>query len=171
MVTVKEAINPHRIIYGKTRVGGTIVYAETTSNNDFLHLVIVVAGHEVNNITKIFFNEDEVPLTQDGSDSNGVARLFPSSGNEYEGKARIKKHLGSDAQVADADLVSEITQWTTNHRIRGKAYVYVRLNFDNDVYPMVFQILHVKYKVKKYLIQELLLQLFHLTQLYVLEII
>jgi hypothetical protein len=134
-VTTKGAINPHRIIYGKTRVGGTIVYAETTSNNDFLHLVIAVAGHEVNSFTKIFFNEDEVPLTQDGSDSNGIARLFPSSGNEYEGKARIKKHLGADAQVADADLVSEITQWTTNHRLRGVAYVYVRLNFDSDVYP------------------------------------
>ena len=77
-VTTKGAINPHRIIYGKTRVGGTIVYAETTSNNDFLHLVIAVAGHEVNSFTKIFFNEDEVPLTQDGSDSNGIARLFPS---------------------------------------------------------------------------------------------
>ena len=134
-VTTKGAINPHRIIYGKTRVGGTIVYAETSNNNDFLHLVIAVAGHEVNAFTKIFFNEDEVPLTQDGSDSDGIARLFPSSGNEYEGKARIKKHLGADAQVADADLVSEITQWTTNHRLRGVAYVYVRLNFDSDVYP------------------------------------
>lgn len=134
-VTSKGAINSHRIIYGKTRVGGTIVYAETTSNNDFLHLVIAVAGHEVNSFTKVFFNEDEVPLTQDGSDSDGIARLFPSSGNEYEGKARIKKHLGTDAQVADADLVSEITQWTSNHRLRGIAYVYVRLNFDSDVYP------------------------------------
>ena len=134
-VTQKGAINSHRIIYGKTRVGGTIVYAETTSNNDFLHLVIAVAGHEVNSFTKVFFNEDEVPLTQDGSDSNGIARLFPSSGNEYEGKARIKKHLGIDAQLADADLVSEITQWTTNHRLRGIAYVYVRLSFDSDVYP------------------------------------
>jgi hypothetical protein len=135
-VTQKSAINPHRIIYGKTRVGGTIVYAETTSStNEFLHMIIAVAGHEVNSFTKVFFNEDEVPLTQDGSDSNGVARLFPSSGNEYEGKARIKKHLGTDSQVADADLVSDITQWTTNHRLRGIAYVYVRLSFDSDVYP------------------------------------
>ena len=134
-VTSKGAINPHRIIYGKTRVGGTIVYAETSNNNDFLHMVIAFAGHEVNSFTKIFFNEDEVPLTQDGSDSNGIARLFPSSGNEYEGKARIKKHLGADAQVADADLVSDVTQWTTDHRLRGIAYLYVRLDFDSDVYP------------------------------------
>ena len=47
-VTQKSAINPHRIIYGKTRVGGTIVYAETTSStNEFLHMIIAVAGHEV----------------------------------------------------------------------------------------------------------------------------
>ena len=37
--------------------------------------------------------------------------------------------------MADADLVSEITQWTSNHRLRGIAYVYVRLSFDSDVYP------------------------------------
>ena len=135
MVSVKEATKPYRIIYGKTRVGGNIVFAETTNNNDFIHLIYVVAGHEVNNITKIFFDDAEVPLTQDGSDSNGVARLFPSSGNTFEGKVRIKKHLGSSTQAADADLVSDISQWTTNHRIRGKAYIYVRLDFDNDVFP------------------------------------
>ena len=40
-VTSKSAIAPHRIIYGKTRVGGTIVYAETTSStNEFLHMKI-----------------------------------------------------------------------------------------------------------------------------------
>ena len=135
MVTAKSGVAPQRVIYGKTRVGGTMVYAESTgSTNEFLHIIITVAGHEINNITKVFFNEDEVPLTQDGSDSNGIARFFPSSGNQYEGKARIKKHFGIDAQLADADLVSEISQWTTNHRLRGISYLYVRLNFDKDVY-------------------------------------
>lgn len=136
MVTAKSGVAPQRVIYGKVRVGGTIVYAESTgSTNEFLHMIITVAGHEINNITKVFFNEDEVALTQDGTDSNGIARFFPSSGNKYEGKARIKKHLGLDAQLADADLVSEVTQWTTNHRLRGISYLYARINFDSDVYP------------------------------------
>ena len=53
-VTSKSAIASHRIIYGKTRVGGTIVYAESTgSTNDFLHMVIAITGHEINNVTKI----------------------------------------------------------------------------------------------------------------------
>ena len=136
MVTAKSGLAPHRVIYGKTRVGGVMVYAEATgSTNDFLHIIFTIAGHEINDITKLFLNENEVPLTQDGADSDGIARLFPSSGNQYEGKLRFKKHLGTDAQVADADLVSEITQWTSNHRLRGIAYGYIRLNFDSDVYP------------------------------------
>jgi len=136
MVTAKSGIAPHRVIYGKTRVGGVMVYAESTgSTNEFLHIVIAIAGHEINNITKIFFNENEVPTTSSGNDSNGIARLVPSSGNQFEGKARFKVHTGADSQVADADLVSEITQWTTNHRLRGIAYLYARINFDSDVYP------------------------------------
>jgi len=135
-VTSKSAIAAHRIIYGKTRVGGTIVYAESTgSTNDFLHMVIAITGHEINNVTKIFLNENEVPTTSSGNDSNGISRLVPTSGNQYEGKLRFKVHTGTDAQAADADLVSEISQWTTNHRLRGISYVYVRLNFDSDVYP------------------------------------
>ena len=33
LVSVKEATQPYRIIYGQTRVGGNIVFAETTDNN------------------------------------------------------------------------------------------------------------------------------------------
>ena len=32
-------------------------------------------------------------------------------------------------------MVSDITQWTTDHRLRGIAYLYVRLSFDSDIYP------------------------------------
>ena len=47
----------------------------------------------------------------------------------------IKKHLGNVDQLADANLVSDVPQWTTAHRIQGKAYIYAKLNFDSDVYP------------------------------------
>lgn len=133
--TVKEPTQAHRIVYGTTRVGGNVVYAETTDNNQFLHLVIAFTGHTITNFSKVFFGEDEVALVTDGTDANGLARFIPASGSEYVGKARIKKHLGQTNQLADADLVSEITQWTTNHRLRGRSYLYVRLNFDSDIYP------------------------------------
>ena len=48
---------------------------------------------------------------------------------------RIKQHLGSDDQVADADLVSEVAGWTENHRLQGIAYLYIKLKYDRDVFP------------------------------------
>lgn len=40
---------------------------------------------------------------------------------------RIKKFLGTDSQTASSDLASEISDWTTDHRLRGIAYIYVRI--------------------------------------------
>lgn len=48
---------------------------------------------------------------------------------------RIKKHLGVTNAVADADLVAEVPEWTNDHRLRGIAYIYVRLTWDTDVWP------------------------------------
>ena len=134
-VTSKSPIQPYRIIYGETRVGGTIAFAETTSDNDFLHLVIILAGHEIDDISEVYFNDHEVQLETSSNDSNGIPIFTPTSSDKYNGKAVIKKHFGDDNQLADAELVSAVTQWTTNHRLQGKAYVYVKLSFDSDVYP------------------------------------
>ena len=68
--------------------------------------------------------------------SSGEVR-FPS---RYSGKVRIKTYLGSDAQTADADLISETSgladgQWTSNHRLQGVAYIYVRFKYNADAFP------------------------------------
>ena len=163
-VTTKSPTASYRIVYGETRVGGTIVYAETTSDtNEFLHMVIVVAGHEIDDIPTIYLGEDVISLETNSNDSNGIPIFTPTSSDEYNGKLQIKKHFGDDSQLADANLVADVTQWTTNHKISGKAYVYVRLQFDSDVYPNGVPNFHVLLKVKSYLTQEqLALQLLHL---------
>ena len=117
---------PAAVIYGETRVGGVIFYRETTESNKVLHLLIALAGHEVNAIRTIYAN-DEV-LTIDGS-GNVTA---PS---QYSGKLKIYKHLGADTQAADANLISESSKWTSDHRARGIAYIYARLEYDADVFP------------------------------------
>ena len=64
---------------------------------------------------------------------------------------RIKQHLGSDNQVADADLVSEVSQWTTAHRLQGIAYLYVRLKYDADSFPSGIPNISAEIKGKKIL--------------------
>ena len=64
---------------------------------------------------------------------------------------RIKQHLGSDTQVADADLVSEVSQWTSAHRLQGIAYLYVRLKYDADSFPSGIPNISAEIKGKKIL--------------------
>ena len=117
----------HQIIYGKVRVGGAIVYDEATgTNNKYFHRIIAVAGHEIESFDEIYIN-DEV-ITLDGSGN-------VTSPSRYDGKVRINTHLGSPDQAADSDLVAESNLWTAQHRLRGIAYIYVRLAFDADAFP------------------------------------
>ena len=135
-VTAKAPTAPYRVIYGSSRVGGTIVYAETTSStNEFLHMVVVLSGHEVDEITTLFLGDESVALETNSNDSNGIPIFTPTSNDQYNGKLRVKKHLGNVDQVADANLVADVTQWTTNHKISGKSYLYLKFTFDKDVYP------------------------------------
>ena len=58
-----------------------------------------------------------------------------TSPSRYDGNVRINKHLGATDQAADSDLVSEVGEWTNDHRLRGIAYLYVRLRYDADAFP------------------------------------
>lgn len=48
---------------------------------------------------------------------------------------RVKRHLGTLDQAADADMVAEVPGWTWDHRLQGVTYIYVRLEFDSDIFP------------------------------------
>jgi len=117
----------HQIIYGKVRVGGARIYDEATgSTNEYLHRIIAFAGHEIQSFDEIYINDELATL--DGSGN-------VTSPSKYNGKVRIKLHLGSPDQTADSSLVSESAHWTSEHRLRGIAYMYIRLQFDADVFP------------------------------------
>jgi hypothetical protein len=124
---IRSPAAPREIVYGTVRKSGTLVFAHTTgTNNEFLHLIVALAGHEVNAIGDIYLNDEIVSL-----DGGGVATSAP-----YTGLVRVTKYLGTATQTADANLISEApTVWTTDHRLRGTAYVYVRLKFNQDAFP------------------------------------
>ena len=125
---VKQPIMTRKPTYGEMRRSGGILYIGMSSNNDFLHLVVEVAPHEIDSIGEIWLNDYSIPV--DHLDGSGVVNT-----GRYDGLVRIKKHLGTDAQTADSDLVSEVSEWTTNHRLRGIAYIYIRLEWDEDKFP------------------------------------
>lgn len=135
-VTQRGTAIDHQVVYGKARVAGTIVFDKTTgTNNKYLHRVIAFTGHEIESFDKLYINGLEVEtLAGDGNVTSIIDENGSSSGR-YNGYIRIKKHFGADSQTADADLVSEVAEWTTNHRLRGISYLYVRMMFKQEVYP------------------------------------
>lgn len=129
--TVRSPISARTIIYGQCKVGGTLVYLSTTgTKNEYLHLVIAFAGHEVEKIGAIYFN-DELALAETDPGSAATGR--------FAGYADIFKKLGSDTQTVQTDLETATAgltngKWTSNHRLRGIAYVYVRLIWSEQVW-------------------------------------
>ena len=127
LVSGTSPIADHQIIYGRTKVGGVIVFKEATDNNKFLHVVTALAGHECEEIETVYFNDEALTLDGDGE---------VTAPSKYVGKARINKHLGSTTQTADDDLVAESNgKWTQDHRLQGICYIYTRLEFDADAFP------------------------------------
>ena len=132
----------HTIIYGKTKVGGVVVYNESTgTNNKFLHRIITVAGHEVESFERIYIDDAYIDFSNLGTSGNVASVVDPdgTTSDRYNNKLRIQVAYGTPTQVANADLVTASTAsdglWTASHKLSGIAYIYVRLAFDADVYP------------------------------------
>lgn len=114
-------------VYGECRVSGAVAFIGSTDDDKYLHIVTILAGHEIQEIGEIIINDQSIPpdhINGSGMVTTGV----------YADKIRIRKHLGTASQVADSLLVSEVSGWTTDHRLRGIAYMYCRLEYDRDVF-------------------------------------
>lgn len=125
LINTREADAPHDYVYGTVRKGGVITYVEATGqNNKFLHIILTLAGHEVEAIDDVYI-DDEV-VTIDGSG-------FVTS-QSYNSKIRIVKYTGSQT-TAPALLLAESNQITNDFVGRGISYLYIRLEYDTDVFP------------------------------------
>lgn len=125
---IRQPITSHQIVYGVRRVSGPIVFVSSTESNLYIHMIVVLASHEVESIDEVWLND--YSIANDDLDANGLV-----TAGRYANYVRIKKHLGQSSQGADSSLVAEVPEWTTNHKIQGRAYVYVRLQYNQDLFP------------------------------------
>lgn len=129
LVNAKDATAPADFVYGEVRKGGVVTYYESTGEaNKYLHQIIVLAAHEVNSIGDIYIHDTVVTL--DGSG------FVTSDG--WDSKIRIQKFDGSQT-TAPADLLSESEltgddALTSNFIGNGLAYLYVRYEYDQNVF-------------------------------------
>lgn len=125
LINTREADAPHDYVYGTVRKGGVITYVEATgANNKFLHIILTLAGHEVEAIDDVYIDDQVATI-------NGSGFVTSQSWNS---KIRIVKYTGSQT-TAPALLLSESAQITSNFVGNGIAYLYIRLEYDTDVFP------------------------------------
>lgn len=118
-ITTRDAATSRKIVYGRARIGGNIVYLESTgTDNKYLWLVIAVAGHEIDAYEEVWFNDVKI---WDGGNFIGGWGNYVSIGF----------HKG-DQTTADSGLNAASTKWTSDHKLLDTAYMVVKLTYDID---------------------------------------
>ena len=157
--TIKGAANPRQLVYGETVVGGTLVYVKTSgTDNNSLHMIIALAGHEINAISEVRLNGEALTTTTSTISSTTVHTVtnsdFTNTDNDNSfGSGRLvrfTKHLGASDQAYDQYASAQIgSAWTSAHRLRGIAYIYIQFIYDNEKFGGGIPAISAKVQGKK----------------------
>lgn len=122
-ITARQPNATRKLVYGETRIGGTIAHLESTNDDRYLHIVIVMAAHEVDAISEIYFDDTSLVV------SNNVV-----TSGRYDGLANIYTVTKGSLANIPASLISD-TSWTSDHVLTDQAYIYLRMEYNADAFP------------------------------------
>jgi len=141
----RAATAPRQIVYGECRVGGTIAHMETAgTDNHMLHMIVVLAGHEIQSVEKVRLNDVDLTSTTSTINSKEVHTVTNSDFTNTDNPnafpsgrlIRFSVNLGADDQVADNFAVQSLSGTTqgikNTDRFRGCAYVYMQMVYDQE---------------------------------------
>ena len=125
LVTGRKPAEDARVVYGKTRVGGNIVFMQLKKGNKELYMVATLAGHQIDSVTKIYMNDKVVKTNPNFNQQYNV------SYNGKSGYLSVEVSNGSDEGTI-FNLLSGTNAATK--RFKGLACVAVRLTYNQDVF-------------------------------------
>lgn len=137
-VNIREPAAEQEYVYGRIRKGGNIVYINSTA--PYLHMVIALAGHEVESIEGVYINDELVTIDENGFVTNITWCRYQNDGGEpLDGDGarqlwpaiRIVKYTGSQTSV---DPLLEELGVGSNFIGRGIPYLYVRMHYDPQTF-------------------------------------
>ena len=66
-IMIRSGIAPRGIVYGRGKVSGPLNFGGSSGSMDeFLHIVVPLAGHECDAIETVYFNDDALTIDSDG---------------------------------------------------------------------------------------------------------
>lgn len=138
---IRNAIANRQIAYGKTSVGGNVVYIQQSGpNNEYLDLVFVMTTHEINSVQGMVL--DNWLLAFDGTGLNGGGVCTGESdvrtgaySTRFSGLISAQFHLGVPGEGADTILMSNSGgAWPSTATLSGCSYVYVRMTWNQNAF-------------------------------------
>jgi len=123
----RQSIVPREVVYGEIRRSGGLAFIGQSSDNKYLHYIILLAAHEIGGVDEIIIDQESYHVDDLSSDI--------VQGGQYDGLIKVQFRYGTDDQTALPDMVSDLAEWTTDHRLQGIAYAYVKLEYNQDKFP------------------------------------
>lgn len=123
---IRQSISNARIIYGKRRAGGVIVFfhPRKVGKESYRYFVVAVAGHRCKGVIRFFLNDEAVTVDGSGKVTSGP----------YANAAWLWFERGEENAAASATFVSECApKWTAAHRGRGVAKIYAKFQMTTAV--------------------------------------
>lgn len=117
------------VIYGYRRVGGTLIFVETSgTNNAFLYACYAICEGEIAGIKKIFVDDNTLEAPANGAAMYPTETVF-EVGGRYSGRIKIQFFMGTEGQ-AQSSLLNELSSWAGKKRtMPGVAYAAMRFEW------------------------------------------
>lgn len=146
LINSKDALGAAEFVYGEVRKGGNITFVKSEgTDNQYLHQILVLAAHEVDNIGEIYLNDEVASFDVDGIT---VTTTATGQDNEvdWDGKVQIRKFDGSQT-TADSSLAT----LTGDSNFIGKniAFLHIRYEYDKNVFADGLPLVTAKVRGKK----------------------
>lgn len=135
-VAIRQASAPRNVVYGRSRLGGVMIYATDSGfRNGWFRCVVAHTGHEVQAVSALYLDGKLVKVNSSGDALNEFLYDWQGTkynwGNDSHGPwVHWEFRLGTSPQASFADLNAYDTNWTEQCACDGCAVSYIRLLWD-----------------------------------------
>lgn len=113
---VNSAVTSRRWIYGTCRVSGQLSFATSSgAQNEQFHFIVILSGCQASSFGDVTL--DNRPIA------------------DYGAKASYRLFDGTQTAACDEMIAASAGLWTEAHKLRGCAYIYLCLTYDEALFP------------------------------------
>lgn len=128
-----DSDRPRTLVLGERLVAGSLHYfCKDGPQNENITLVIALADHEIESLQMVWVNDRAISMHLDAAGWQDVPEFSDKYGVSM---LSFRLYKGRADQEADPEVIANSGgQWTTAHRLRGVAWVKVRIVYNPDVW-------------------------------------